>query len=77
MAIEHFVTHDIPQPVTGNFSHAVRPGGFVFLSGAAPFDPATCEIPAGIEDQIRAPATALERLWQLAGRRSCARRCGP
>jgi 2-iminobutanoate/2-iminopropanoate deaminase len=67
LAIEHFATDDIPQPVTGNFSHAVRAGGFVFLSGAAPFDPATGEIPAGIEDQIRVTLSNLEAQARAAG----------
>jgi reactive intermediate/imine deaminase len=65
--IEHFRTEEIPQPVTGNFSHAVRAGDLVFLSGAAPFDAATGEVPEDIEDQIRVTLSNLEAEARAAG----------
>jgi reactive intermediate/imine deaminase len=65
--IEHFTAGDIAQKVAGNFSHAVRAGDFVFLSGAAPFHPETGEVPEDIEDQVRLTLSNLAAEARAAG----------
>ncbi|HET8607358.1 MAG TPA: Rid family hydrolase [Gaiellaceae bacterium] len=40
-------------PKAGPYSHAVRTGDVVFLSGQGPFDPATGAIPGPFDEQVR------------------------
>jgi 2-iminobutanoate/2-iminopropanoate deaminase len=46
-------------PQAGPYSHAVRTGSLVFLSGQGPADPATEEIATSFEDQVRQTLTNL------------------
>jgi len=57
-----------PAPV-GPFSHAVAVGGWVFLTGQMPTDPAddSASLPAGIEAQTRRVIENLERVLKGAG----------
>lgn len=58
---------DAPAAV-GPYSHAVRHGGLLFLSGQAPFDPQTGEVvPGGIEAQARQVFANLEAVLTAAG----------
>jgi reactive intermediate/imine deaminase len=52
--IRHFMIEGGPRPVAP-FSHAVEAGGFVFLTGQMPTDPADPDapLPDGIEAQTR------------------------
>jgi len=47
------VNVDAAPPQVGPYSHAVRTGEIVFLSGQGPFDPATGVIPLTFEEQVR------------------------
>jgi 2-iminobutanoate/2-iminopropanoate deaminase len=48
------VTADGAPAAVGPYSHAVRAGGFLFLSGQTPLDPATGKlVEGGIGDQTR------------------------
>lgn len=58
---------DAPAAV-GPYSHAVRHGGLIFLSGQAPFHPQTGEVVAGgIEAQTRQVFANLESVLAAAG----------
>jgi reactive intermediate/imine deaminase len=50
----HYVLSEGPRPVAP-YSHAVEAGGFVFVTGQLPTDPAEPEapLPAGIEAQVK------------------------
>jgi 2-iminobutanoate/2-iminopropanoate deaminase len=52
----------------GPYSQAVRSGGFVFLSGQIPLDPATGDLVTGsIEDQAHRVMTNLSAVLDAAG----------
>jgi 2-iminobutanoate/2-iminopropanoate deaminase len=74
------------QPITavhapaavGPYSHAVRSGGFLFLSGQTPLDPATGQLVAGdVGEQTRQCLRNLQTVCEAAGARlGDAVRCG-
>jgi len=51
----------------GPYSQAIVAGGFVFCSGTAGIDPATGEIPDGIEAQTRLALSNLSAILTAAG----------
>ena len=51
----------------GPYSQAVEAGGFVFASGQIPIDPATGNIPEGIEAQARQALTNVKNLIEASG----------
>ena len=51
----------------GPYSHAVRTGSLVFLSGQGPNDPATGDIAASFEDQARQTLSNLAAVATSAG----------
>ncbi len=56
-----------PAPI-GPYSQAIRAGGFVFLSGQIPIDPATGAVVAGdIADQTRQVIRNLSGVLEAAG----------
>ena len=55
-----------PAPA-GPYSHAVIAGGFAYLAGQGPFDPATGEQPATFEEQARQTFRNLEACARAAG----------
>jgi len=55
-------------PAKGPYSHAVKAGGFVFVSGMGPVDPTTGEVRLGeIEDQVRLTIANLRAVLEDAG----------
>jgi 2-iminobutanoate/2-iminopropanoate deaminase len=54
-------------PKAGPYSHAVRTGNIVFLSGQGPFDPATGAIPAAFDEQVRQTLRNLASAAEAAG----------
>jgi reactive intermediate/imine deaminase len=54
-------------PKAGPFSHLVKTGNLVFLSGQGPFDPRTNEIPPAFDDQVRLTLRNIETLTRAAG----------
>jgi 2-iminobutanoate/2-iminopropanoate deaminase len=54
-------------PAIGPYSQAIVAGGFVFCSGTAGIDPATGEIPEGIEAQTRLALRNLDAILTAAG----------
>jgi 2-iminobutanoate/2-iminopropanoate deaminase len=54
-------------PAIGPYSQAIVAGGFVFCSGTAGIDPATGEIPDGIEAQTRLALSNLGAILAAAG----------
>ena len=51
----------------GPYSQAVEANGFVFASGQIPVNPASGEIPAGIEAQAEQVMTNMKNLLEAAG----------
>jgi 2-iminobutanoate/2-iminopropanoate deaminase len=59
MAKEIIHTNRAPKSLAG-YSQAVKAGGFVFVAGQGPFDPATGEVVGGtIQEQTTMP----EKYW--------------
>jgi 2-iminobutanoate/2-iminopropanoate deaminase len=55
-----------PKP-SGRYSHAIRTGNLLFLSGQGPFDPLTGETPAAFDDQVRQTLSNLSAVAEAAG----------
>ena len=51
----------------GPYSQAIEANGFVFASGQIPVNPASGEIPAGIEAQAEQVMTNMKNLLEAAG----------
>jgi 2-iminobutanoate/2-iminopropanoate deaminase len=61
------VSTEHAPPAIGPYSQAIVAGGFVFCSGTAGIDPATGEIPEGIEAQTRLALSNLDAILTAAG----------
>jgi 2-iminobutanoate/2-iminopropanoate deaminase len=61
------IDSDAAPPKAGPYSHAVRTGGLIFLSGQGPFDPETGQIPDGIGAQVRQTLRNLQAVAEAAG----------
>lgn len=62
------VTAENAPAAVGPYSHAVRSGGFLFLSGQTPLDPATGALAEGdIGEQTRQCLRNLEAVCEAAG----------
>jgi 2-iminobutanoate/2-iminopropanoate deaminase len=72
------IAADGAPAAVGPYSHAVRSGGFLFLSGQTPLDPGTGKlVEGGIGDQTRRCLQNLEAVCDAAGASlSDAVRCG-
>ena len=51
----------------GPYSQAIEAGGFVFVSGQLPLDPATGAFPEGIQAQTRQSLTNVKAVLEKAG----------
>ena len=55
-------------PAKGPYSHAVKAGGFVFVSGMGPVEPKTGEVRLGeIEEQVRLALSNVRAVLEDAG----------
>ena len=62
------ITAEGAPAAVGPYSHAVRSGGFLFLSGQTPLDPATGKlVEGGIGEQTRRCLQNLEAVCAAAG----------
>jgi 2-iminobutanoate/2-iminopropanoate deaminase len=62
------VTADGAPAAVGPYSHAVRSGGFLFLSGQVPLDPATGQlVQGGVGEQTRRSLQNLQAVCEAAG----------
>ena len=61
------INAEAAPPQAGPYSHAVRTGNLVFLSGQGPFDPVTGAIPERFEDQVRQTLNNLAAVAEAAG----------
>lgn len=61
------INAEAAPPQAGPYSHAVRTGNLVFLSGQGPFDPVTGAIPESFEDQVRQTLANLATVAEAAG----------
>jgi 2-iminobutanoate/2-iminopropanoate deaminase len=66
MTKQAFISDEVPAPA-GPYSHAVRAGDTIYLSGQGPFDPKTGEQPATFEEQVRLTFQNLEGCARAAG----------
>lgn len=65
--MSHAFDSNAAPPKAGPYSHAVRSGNVVFLSGQGPFDPDTGRIPDTIEEQVRQTLRNLAAAAEAAG----------
>jgi 2-iminobutanoate/2-iminopropanoate deaminase len=72
------ITADTAPAAVGPYSHAVRSGGFLFLSGQTPLDPATGKLVDGdVGEHTRQCLRNLQAVCEAAGASlSDAVRCG-
>ena len=61
------ITTDKAPAAIGPYSQALEAGGFVFASGQIPVDPATGNIPDGIEAQAKQALTNVKNLMEASG----------
>ena len=61
------IATDKAPAAIGPYSQAIEAGGFVFASGQIPVDPATGNIPEGIEAQAEQTFTNVKNLMEAAG----------
>lgn len=66
MAKKVISTDKAPSAI-GPYSQAIEANGFVFASGQIPIDPATGNIPEGIEAQAKQALTNVKNLVEAAG----------
>ena len=59
-------TSNAPAAI-GPYSQAIESNGFIFCSGQIPVDPATGNIPEGIEAQAEQSCKTVEAILQAAG----------
>lgn len=64
--MEKLTSSELPRPA-GPYSHLVVANGFVFTAGFGPQDPATDEVPEGVEAQTEAVIRNVERALAVAG----------
>jgi 2-iminobutanoate/2-iminopropanoate deaminase len=64
--VEKLTSSELPRPA-GPYSHLVVANGFVFTAGFGPQDPATDEVPEGVEAQTEAVIRNVERALAVAG----------
>ena len=61
------ISTDKAPAAIGPYSQAIEIGNLIFTSGVIPVDPATGEIPAGVEAQARQAFSNLANLLEAAG----------
>ena len=66
MSKKVIVTDKAPAAI-GPYSQAIEADGFIFASGQIPIDPATGNIPEGIEAQAKQALTNVSNLMKAAG----------
>jgi 2-iminobutanoate/2-iminopropanoate deaminase len=68
MNTKQIITSDELPPAKGPYSPAVRAGGFLFVSGQGPIDPASGEPSRGsIEEQTRLVFSNIKAILEAAG----------
>lgn len=67
MMNKKIITTDKAPAAIGPYSQAIEAGGFVFASGQIPVDPATGNIPEGIEAQAKQALTNVRNLMEASG----------
>ena len=66
MSKKVIVTDKAPAAI-GPYSQAIEADGFIFASGQIPIDPATGDIPEGIEAQAKQALTNVSNLMKASG----------
>lgn len=61
------IATDKAPAAIGPYSQAIEAGGFVFASGQIPVNPATGNIPDGIEAQAKQALTNVKNLMEASG----------
>lgn len=68
MTLEHIIADQAPAAI-GTYSHAVRAGNTLYLSGQVPLDPATMKIVEGTQQQIIQAFENVKTIVEAAGGR--------
>ncbi|MCE0850149.1 Rid family detoxifying hydrolase [Pseudomonas asiatica] len=66
MTIQHIIAEQAPAAI-GTYSHAVRAGDTLYLSGQVPLDPTTMKIVEGTEQQIIQAFENVKTIVEAAG----------
>lgn len=61
------ISTDKAPAAIGPYSQAIKVGGLLFCSGQIPLDPATGEIPSGVEAQAEQALSNVKNLIEAAG----------
>jgi 2-iminobutanoate/2-iminopropanoate deaminase len=64
--VEKLTSNELPKPA-GPYSHVVIANGFVYTAGFGPQDPATGDVPDGVDAQTEAVLRNVERALAVAG----------
>ena len=64
--MEKLTSNELPKPA-GPYSHVVIANGFVYTAGFGPEDPATGDVPDGVDAQTEAVLRNVERALAVAG----------
>ena len=67
MDLKQIISTEKAPAAIGPYSQAVEAGGMVYTSGQIPVDPATGEIPEGIEAQAEQVLKNVKNLLEAAG----------
>lgn len=65
--MKQVISTDKAPAAIGPYSQAIEVNGMVYTSGVIPVEPATGEIPAGVEAQARQAFSNLSNLLEAAG----------
>ena len=61
------ISTDRAPPAAGPYSQAIKEGGFVYVSGQIPVDPATGKVPETMQDQARQALENLRNVVEASG----------
>lgn len=67
LQIKRVISTDKAPAAIGPYSQAIEAGGFLYVSGQIPVDPATGQVPSAIADQAKRSLENLKAILSAAG----------